>query len=82
MFMVFRKMALVPLMGAALALSACASNSDVEKAQQTADQAMTTAQQAQQTANEALTTAKDADQKADAALSKANQPPMHRGPRG
>lgn len=82
MYMVFHKTALVSLMGAAIALSACASTSDVEKAQQTADQAMTTAQQAQQTASEALATAKGADQKADAALSKANQPPAHRGPRG
>jgi hypothetical protein len=79
-----RLSALIPIMGAALALTACASTSDVEKAQHTADQAMSTAQQAQATAQQA-------DQKADQALSQIQQmqqqqrempPPGHRGPRG
>ena len=76
----FRKVALIALVGATLGLSACASTSDVEHAQHTADQALSTAQQAQQTANEALSKANAADQKADEALTKANQ--MHQGPRG
>lgn len=78
---IFRTTALaVSLVGATFALSACASQQDVEKAQSTADQALSAAQHAQSTADEALSTAKAADQKADEALSKANQ--MHEGPRG
>lgn len=83
---IFRRTALVSLMGAALALGACASNSDVERAQQTADQAQQSAQQAQQTAQQALTAAQQANQKADQANAQAQAnatpPPTHRGPRG
>ena len=78
---IFRKTTLVTLVGAALVLGGCASNSDVEKAQSTADQALSTAQQAQQTAQQAMSAAQSADQKADQALSTAQQAP-HKGPRG
>lgn len=80
----FRRTVLVSSMTAALALGACASNSDVERAQQSADQANTSAQQAQQTAQQALTAAQQAQQTAQQANAQANAapPPRHMGPRG
>ena len=59
---IFRKAGFLIVIGSTLALSACASNEDVQKAQSTADQALTAAQQAQQTAQQAQTTASSAQQ--------------------
>ena len=59
---IFRKAGILIVVGTALAVSACASTDDVQKAQSTADQALTTAQQAQQTAQQAQTSANSAQQ--------------------
>lgn len=78
---VFRKATLLALGGAALILSGCASTDAVQKAQSTADQAMSAAQHAQQTADQALSAAQAAQKSADDNSAKIDQM-GHRGPRG
>ena len=56
-----------------LLLVACASNSDVQRAQSTADQALSTAQQSQQAAQAASQKADQANSEAAAASSKADR---------
>jgi outer membrane murein-binding lipoprotein Lpp len=65
----FSKGVLVAAVGATLLLSGCATTEDVQKAQSTADQALSAAQQAQQSASSAQQTA---DQ-ARAGVSELNQ---------
>jgi PBP1b-binding outer membrane lipoprotein LpoB len=90
---IFRKVTLLSLGGAALILSGCASTDAVQKAQSTADAAMTAAQHAQASADKAESSAAAAEQKADAAMRKANdnggkiddlntKMMQHKGPRG
>ena len=86
---IFRKVTLLSLGGAALILSGCASTDAVQKAQSTADQAMTAAQHAQATADQAKAAAAAAEAKADAAQkatddlnTKVDSMQMHKGPRG
>lgn len=56
-----------------LLLVACASSSDVQRAQSTADQALSAAQQSQQTAQAASQKAEQADSNAAAASAKADR---------
>jgi Alanine-zipper, major outer membrane lipoprotein len=61
------------LAGASLVAAACASKSDVERAQTTADQALSAAQQSAQTAQVASQKADRADSEAAAASAKADR---------
>ncbi len=65
MHKIFRRATLFTLGAAALVLSGCASTDAVQKAQSTADQALSAAQAAQQSANQAQSAATAAGQKAD-----------------
>jgi hypothetical protein len=56
-----------------LLLVACASTGDVQRAQSTADQALSAAQQSQQTAQAASQKAEQADSNAAAASAKADR---------
>lgn len=77
----FRKTTLLSLAGTALLLSGCATTDSVQRAQHTADHALSVAQHAQKTADHALSTAQNADKTAKKALSWERMMP-HQGPRG
>jgi hypothetical protein len=61
-----------PVLAGALLTAGCVSRADVEKAQATANSALSTAQTAQQTATQAATAAQQAQQTADQARSEVS----------
>lgn len=77
------RMSLLAMAGAALLVSGCATVDDVNKAQGTADQAMSAAQHAQGTADQALSAAQSAQQSIDQVRSDVDAlKARHRGERG
>ncbi|HEX4861478.1 MAG TPA: hypothetical protein VFV07_09590 [Rhizomicrobium sp.] len=69
---ILRKLSLVSALAGALMVGGCATEDEVQKAQATADQAMSAAQAAQQTANQAQSAAQSAQQGVDQLRSDVN----------
>lgn len=69
---IWRTSGVLMVVAVPLVAGACASNSDVERAQATANQALQAAQAANQSAQRANATAQAASQTADAAMARAD----------
>ena len=90
MYMVLRKVALLSTVAGTLVLGGCATEEEVQHAQATADQALSTAQGAQQSATAAMGAAQTAQQGVDQLRSDVNSltsrvntlEQTHRGQRG
>lgn len=79
------KTSLIVVTATGLLLGGCATREDVERAQATADRALSTAQHAQGTADQALSAAQAAQQSADKLRSDMESAPpqtRHHGERG